>query len=154
MRADELRALLDRRPFEPIRLHISSGQTVDIKHPEMALVTRSLVVVGVNESDERVAGTWFLRVTLGTLAGGEKDQVRQRTGGREAGDDVLVLDWLCASIRVLQEQRSRVGLTAEAAVPQEMENVIASSAGEQPDDGVEVGRSLLNLVAAPFQLGV
>ena len=55
MRAEELRALLDRRPFEPIRLHISSGQTVDIKHPEMALVTRSLVVVGVADSDERVA---------------------------------------------------------------------------------------------------
>ena len=56
MRADELRKLLDRRPFEPIRLHISSGQTVDIKHPELAFVTRSLVVVGVTESDdERVA---------------------------------------------------------------------------------------------------
>ena len=55
MRADELRELLDRRPFEPIRLHISSGQTVDIKHPELAFVTRSLVVVGVTESDERVA---------------------------------------------------------------------------------------------------
>lgn len=55
MRAAELRARLDRRPFEPIRLHISSGQTVDIKHPWMAFVTRSLVVIGVTESDERVA---------------------------------------------------------------------------------------------------
>ncbi len=55
MRAAELRVLLDRRPFEPIRLHISSGQTVDIKHPEMAVVTRSLVFVGVTDSDDRVA---------------------------------------------------------------------------------------------------
>ena len=56
MRAEELRRLLDRRPFDPVRLHISSGQTVDIKHPELAFVTRSLVVVGVTESDdERVA---------------------------------------------------------------------------------------------------
>ena len=55
MRAEELRELLDRRPFEPIRLHISSGQTVDIKHPEMAFVTSSLVVVGATESDNRVA---------------------------------------------------------------------------------------------------
>ncbi len=53
MRPDELRQILDRRPFEPIRLHISSGQTVDIKQPEMAIVTRSLVLVGVRESDER-----------------------------------------------------------------------------------------------------
>ena len=55
MRPDELRALLDRRPFEPIRLHIASGQTMDIKHPEMALVTRSAVVVGVTRSGNRVA---------------------------------------------------------------------------------------------------
>jgi hypothetical protein len=55
MRVEVLRALLDRRPFEPIRLHISSGQTVDIKHPELALVTRSLVVVGVTNADDRVA---------------------------------------------------------------------------------------------------
>ena len=55
MRADEMRELLDRRPFEPIRLHISSGQTVEIRHPEMAFVTRSLVVVGVAKSGDRVA---------------------------------------------------------------------------------------------------
>ena len=55
MRADEMRELLDRRPFVPIRLHISSGQTVDIRHPEMAVVTRSLVFVGVTDSGERVA---------------------------------------------------------------------------------------------------
>lgn len=55
MRADEMRKLLDRRPFEAIRLYISSGQTVDIRHPEMAFVTRSLVFVGVTDSDERVA---------------------------------------------------------------------------------------------------
>ena len=51
MRADELRKFLDQRPFEPIRLHISSGQYVDVKHPEMALVSRSLVAVGVGAAD-------------------------------------------------------------------------------------------------------
>jgi hypothetical protein len=47
MRAQELRAILDRRPFEPIRLHIRGGQHVDITHPEAAIVTRSLVAVGL-----------------------------------------------------------------------------------------------------------
>ncbi len=51
----ELRATLDRRPFEPIRLHISSGQTVDIKYPDMAFVTRSPMVIGVADPDDRVA---------------------------------------------------------------------------------------------------
>jgi hypothetical protein len=54
MRADELRALLDRRPFEPIRLYTSAGQYVDIKHPEMAIVSRSLVAAGV-PGDGKVA---------------------------------------------------------------------------------------------------
>lgn len=47
MRADELRNRLDRRPFQPIRLHISSGVHVDITHPEMAFVSRSLVAVAL-----------------------------------------------------------------------------------------------------------
>lgn len=47
MRAEELREILDRRPFEPFRMHISSGQHVGVKHPEMAIVSRSLVAVGI-----------------------------------------------------------------------------------------------------------
>lgn len=47
MRAEESRKILDRRPFEPVRIRISSGQYVDVRHPEMAIVSRSLVAVGV-----------------------------------------------------------------------------------------------------------
>jgi hypothetical protein len=47
MRAQELQKMLERRPFEPFRLHISSGQSVDVTHPEAAIVTPSLVAVGV-----------------------------------------------------------------------------------------------------------
>jgi hypothetical protein len=50
MRAEELRKLLDRRPFEPLCLHISSGQQVDVTHPEAAILTRSLVAVSVGGS--------------------------------------------------------------------------------------------------------
>ena len=49
MRPNELLTLLNQRPFEPMRLHISSGETVDIRHPEMAIVGRSLVFVAVAE---------------------------------------------------------------------------------------------------------
>lgn len=50
MRADELRQFLVQRPFEPIRLHVSSGEHVDILHPEMAIVAKSMVAVGVGEN--------------------------------------------------------------------------------------------------------
>lgn len=56
MRAEELRNLLDRRPFVPIRLHFSDGSMFDVRHPEMALLTRSTVEIGIAERDgERIA---------------------------------------------------------------------------------------------------
>ncbi len=48
MRANELQKILGRRPFQPVRLHGSSGEHVDIRHPEMALVSQSLVAIGVD----------------------------------------------------------------------------------------------------------
>jgi hypothetical protein len=51
MRAETLEELLRRRPFVPIRLHLSDGTTCDIRHPEMALLTRSTVDIGVAEQD-------------------------------------------------------------------------------------------------------
>jgi len=47
MSADELYELLHQRPFMPLRLHLTGGTTYDIRHPEMAIVARSLVTVGL-----------------------------------------------------------------------------------------------------------
>lgn len=47
MRPEELRRVLDNRPFQPVRLHITGGEFVDVRHPEMAIITRSLVTVGI-----------------------------------------------------------------------------------------------------------
>ncbi|MFQ5592103.1 MAG: hypothetical protein ACE5HE_13140 [Phycisphaerae bacterium] len=47
MRPEELRHLSDRRPFVPIRLHFTDGTTYDIRHPDMALLTRSTVEIGL-----------------------------------------------------------------------------------------------------------
>jgi len=52
MTARQLRQLLDERPFQPLRLHTSEGDTVDIKAPDLAIVTRSMVAVGVGEPDD------------------------------------------------------------------------------------------------------
>ena len=47
MGAEQLRDLLRRRPFVPLRLHLTDGTTYDIRHPEMALITRSTVDIGI-----------------------------------------------------------------------------------------------------------
>jgi hypothetical protein len=47
MRPEELAVLLRRRPFVPIRIHITDGMTYDIRHPENVMVLRARVDIGV-----------------------------------------------------------------------------------------------------------
>src|SRR5262249_43541964 len=47
MRAEELTALLRVRPFVPLRIHMTDGQTHDIRHPDQVLVLRQRVDIGL-----------------------------------------------------------------------------------------------------------
>ena len=38
---EELAVLFHRRPFVPIRIHITDGMTYDIRHPENVMVLRA-----------------------------------------------------------------------------------------------------------------
>ena len=51
MTAEELIELLEERPFVPLRLHLADGRVREIRHPEMAIVGESLVVIGVPRED-------------------------------------------------------------------------------------------------------
>lgn len=55
MTVQTFRDLLTARPFQPFRLVMSSGQTYDVRHPEMAMLTHTDLLVGVGEVDEGVA---------------------------------------------------------------------------------------------------
>ena len=39
--------LLNRRPFEPFRVRLSSGDVYEVRHPEMALLLRNGLYVAV-----------------------------------------------------------------------------------------------------------
>lgn len=54
MTIQTFREFLAQRPFRPFRLVMSSGETYEVGHPEMAWLTRSDILVGVGESDENV----------------------------------------------------------------------------------------------------
>jgi hypothetical protein len=54
MTVQTFRDLLAQRPFKPFRLVMSSGQTYEVRHPEMALLTRTSLLVGVDEEDDGV----------------------------------------------------------------------------------------------------
>ncbi len=54
MTVQTYRELLTQQPFKPFRLVMSSGQTYEVRHPEMALLTRSDILVGIDETEEGV----------------------------------------------------------------------------------------------------
>jgi hypothetical protein len=47
MRAEQIRAHLQRRPFEPIRVFLSDGSHYDVRHPDQAIITPRELVVGL-----------------------------------------------------------------------------------------------------------
>jgi hypothetical protein len=76
--------LLDRRPFVPIRVHFTNGTSYDVKHPEMAFLTRSTVEIGMEEkhgsgmADEVVYGSLIHIVRVENLNGESRAQEPQR----------------------------------------------------------------------------
>ncbi|MCI0458631.1 MAG: hypothetical protein L0Z62_16840 [Gemmataceae bacterium] len=47
MRPEELTELLRVRPFVPLRIHLTGGQSYEIHHPEQVLVLRGRVDIGI-----------------------------------------------------------------------------------------------------------
>ena len=52
MSPEDLHILLSRRPFLPFRLTITGGVTYDITYPEAAMLTRSVLVIGIKRDIE------------------------------------------------------------------------------------------------------
>ena len=54
MTVQTFRNLLTARPFEPFRIVMSSGQSYEVRHPEMAFVTKTDLLVGIDIEDDGV----------------------------------------------------------------------------------------------------
>ena len=54
MTTQTFREMLARRPFQPVKLTLSSGQSLEIRHPEMAMLTRTSILIGVDPADDGV----------------------------------------------------------------------------------------------------
>lgn len=54
MTVQTFRDLLKAQPFKPFRLVMSSGQALDVRHPEMAFLSKTSIYVGVDIADDRV----------------------------------------------------------------------------------------------------
>jgi hypothetical protein len=51
MTREDILRLLQERPFRPFRLRLTSGIVHEIRHPEMAIVTPSSMVLGIPAAD-------------------------------------------------------------------------------------------------------
>ena len=51
MTATNVRDLLRQKPFRPFRLVMSSGESYEVRHPEMALVLKNDILVGTDVVD-------------------------------------------------------------------------------------------------------
>ncbi|HEY7152721.1 MAG TPA: hypothetical protein VH575_02070 [Gemmataceae bacterium] len=72
---DNMRALLNARPFVPFRLLRSDGGSVEVKSPEVVAPGRQLAVIGLLDPDttdtafDRFVILWYMHVTSVEMLG-------------------------------------------------------------------------------------
>jgi hypothetical protein len=56
MRPEDIRDLIRHEPFRPFRITLTDGRFYDVRHPELAMVGRSTVAIGLpaNGQDETI----------------------------------------------------------------------------------------------------
>jgi hypothetical protein len=47
MRPEDIRGFLQQKPFKPFRLTLTDGRTYEVRHPELAMVGRSTMAIGL-----------------------------------------------------------------------------------------------------------
>ena len=54
--ADDIQARLHERPFVPVHIVTSSGQSYDVSHPDLVLVGRRFLIIGTasNENPSQI----------------------------------------------------------------------------------------------------
>ncbi len=52
MNAESVRRLLQKMPFYPLEVQLSSGMKYQIRHPENAMVLKNTLVIGDPETDD------------------------------------------------------------------------------------------------------
>ncbi len=76
MRPNDILELLRAQPFRPFRLSLSDGREFEVRHPEMAMVGRSTVHIGIPARDgiegqiERLVNCALIHITTTELIDG------------------------------------------------------------------------------------
>jgi hypothetical protein len=60
MTLQDFEKLLKARPFQPFRVHLSSGDVYEIRHPEMAFLMRTKIMLGLDPDKSGYADDWTM----------------------------------------------------------------------------------------------
>ena len=60
MTLQDFQKLLKAQPFQPFRLVTSGGERYEVRHPEMAFLTRTTIVLGLAPDTRGVAEDWTM----------------------------------------------------------------------------------------------
>jgi hypothetical protein len=55
MTLQDFQGLLSAKPFEPFRIVMSSGESYDVRHPEMAKLLRTKILIFIDPDREGIA---------------------------------------------------------------------------------------------------
>ena len=86
MRPEDVREHLIKKPFEPFRLFLSDGAAFKVDHPDMCIVSRSTVYVGIPDPKLpgvalRVAHCAMIHITrIEPLDGAKPKRTRRNRG--------------------------------------------------------------------------
>jgi len=47
MPPEDIRGFLQQRPFQPFRITLTDGRTYEVRHPELAMIGRSAMAIGL-----------------------------------------------------------------------------------------------------------
>ena len=71
MTHEELRDVSKRQPFKPFRLHLTTGATVDVRHPDLIMVGRRSAVIGIADAPSETIYERTFQVDLPHVVGVE-----------------------------------------------------------------------------------
>lgn len=80
MTHEELHDVAKRQPFKPFRLHLTTGATYDIRHPDLIMVGRRSAVIGIAKAPDGTTYDRLFQIDLLHIVGVE--DLPSRSGRR------------------------------------------------------------------------
>jgi hypothetical protein len=64
MRTEDIQTLVRQQPFRPFRITLTDGRTFDVRHPELAMVGRTTVAIGLPANGDETVYDRLVTVDL------------------------------------------------------------------------------------------